>query len=217
MIRTAVSFWLAVWLACISDGPVDPPPTASHRAEAHASAKLDAVSFMGLQDKATSVVFVLDGSGSMAPKFRVLQGQLKRAVDTLLPSQSFDVVLTRIVGLTALSVHLVPATDENQRKCDSFLLGVVPDGPTDPIPALEAAFAARPDVVFFVGDGDFPDNALVLNRMRDLNRECKARINTIAFQAAADKDTEFKRVLRDIANESGGQFKEAAPEDFRPR
>ena len=88
-------------------------------------------------------------------------------------------------------------------------------GQTDPIPALELAFKQKPQLIFLLTDGDFPDNNAVLSRCRELNKDHTVKINTIAFVGDSDNDVEFMKVLTDIAKENGGLFKKVSQDEVQ--
>jgi len=161
----------------------------------------------GVVRSAHSVAFLCDSSGSMLSKFDALRGELDKAIMTLRANQSFDTIFFGDNRSISLSPSLVMATPQNKVRATNFLEGVTPRGPTDPLPALELAFQQRPELIFVLTDGDFPDNDAVLKRIRELNRQKKVKINTIAFVGEGDNDTAFISLLKQIAAENGGIYK----------
>ena len=100
------------------------------------------------------------------------------------------------------------ATPENKLKATNYLEDkVTPRGETNPIPGLELAFQQKPELIYLLTDGDFPDNNAVLKRITELNKDHKVKINTIAFVSEADTDTDFMKLLDKIAKENGGVYK----------
>ena len=74
---------------------------------------------------------------------------------------------------------------------------------------LRVAMQQKPDVVYLLTDGDFPNNNAVLEEIRKLNAGTKkVKINTIAFVNEKDTDEDFKELLQKIATESGGAFRQ---------
>lgn len=160
------------------------------------------------QAKTEKIVFLCDASGSILNKYPTLHRQLFKAVAGLHPHQSFNLVFMQEAGSLLLSGKLLKATPENQLAADTFLQDKVkPRGETNPIPALDAAFAQNPQVVFLLTDGDFPDNNAVLKRVAELNAKHAVQINTIAFIGEGDRDTEFMKILEKIAKDSGGVYR----------
>lgn len=160
------------------------------------------------QAQLNRIVFICDASGSMLNKFASLRLQLQRAVNALRPTQSFNLIFTREQDCTRLAPNLIRATPKNMQEAETFLEDkVTPRGETNPMPAIEAAFAQQPDLIFLLTDGDFPDNRAVLKRIRELNHAAKVPVNTIAFVGEADTDTDFFNLLQQIADATGGHHK----------
>ena len=164
----------------------------------------------GHSGNAHKITFVCDASGSMLNKFSTLRRELARAVQGLKPIQSFDIIFFQDqtkAGFAALSQNLVMATPENKLKVDTYLGTVIPRGSTNPLPGLDLAFKQRPDLIYLLTDGDFPDNKAVLERINLLNKDHRVKINTIAFVAESDTDTDFMALLKKIAQDSGGVYR----------
>jgi hypothetical protein len=158
---------------------------------------------------AKKIAFVCDASGSMLNKFSTLRRELSNTVQGLRPIQSFNIIFFQEQSKSALSdSSLVMATPENKLKATNYLEDkVTPRGETNPIPGLELAFQQKPELIYLLTDGDFPDNAAVLKRIQELNKDHKVKINTIAFVGEADTDTDFQKLLDKIAKDNGGVYK----------
>lgn len=162
-----------------------------------------------------SVAFLCDASGSMLPKFAALKGELSKAIGQLQPVQSFTIHFFSESRSISFSPQLLMATPDNKLRALDFIENVTPRGSTDPIPSLELAFKARPQLIFLLTDGDFPENSAVLNRISQLNREHRVKINTIAFVGEGDSDTAFIAVLQQIARDSGGIYRHVTQEELQ--
>jgi hypothetical protein len=158
---------------------------------------------------ARRIVFICDASGSMLVKFDTLRRELGNTVARLRPVQSFNIVFFQEHDALAFDRGgLVMATPETKLRVANFLAdGVVARGETFPIPAIELAFRQKPDLIYLLTDGDFPDNAVVLAKIRALNATSKVKVNTIAFISEADTDTAFMSLLQTIARENGGIYR----------
>ena len=163
----------------------------------------------GPTGNAKKIAFVCDASGSMLNKFSTLRRELSNTVQGLRPNQSFSIVFFQEKTFKALDENaLVMATPENKLKANNFLSEkIVPRGETDPVPGLEVAFRQKPDLIYILTDGDFPDNAAVLRKIHDLNAGHHVKINTIAFVGEGDSDIDFKKLLKQIAEENGGIYR----------
>ncbi|HSU68098.1 MAG TPA: hypothetical protein VLJ39_14570 [Tepidisphaeraceae bacterium] len=156
---------------------------------------------------ARSVAFLCDASGSMLNKFSDLRRELNKAIQSLKPYQSFAITFFQGERFLSFNPQLLLANPENKLRAMNFLEDVSPRSTTDPIPSLELAFKQKPQLVFLLTDGDFPDNAAVLGKIRQLNHDGAVKINTIAFVGQADTDTAFIGLLKQIAQENGGTYR----------
>jgi hypothetical protein len=158
---------------------------------------------------AKKIAFVCDASGSMLNKFSTLRRELANTIQGLRAIQSFSVVFFQEQSFKALDEQtLIMATPENKLKATNFLEDkIVPRGETNPIPGLEIAFKQKPELIYILTDGDFPDNDAVLKKIRELNKDHKVKVNTIAFVNESDTDTAFQALLKQIAQENGGIYR----------
>ncbi len=163
---------------------------------------------------ARKVVFVCDASGSMLNKMATLKAELGKTVMALKPIQSFNLIFFTGDKPLSLGDHLVQATPEGKARAVRFLEDVTTSGATEPTPGIEQAFREKPEMIYLLTDGDFPDNDAVLNRIRLLNRDRKVRIHTIAFAGQSDTDGKFKELLHTVATENGGTYKCISPDDL---
>ena len=163
----------------------------------------------------TRVAFLCDASGSMMQKMPVLERELAKAVDGLKPVQAFNVIFFQGSEPFAFNRHaLIQATPVNKRSVGKFLEEVTPAGSSDPLPGLKLAFGQKPQLIYLLTDGDFPDNNQVLRQINELNKEHKVKINTVAFVSKADTDVDFIALLRKVAADSGGTFRKVLADDL---
>ncbi|RLS47205.1 MAG: VWA domain-containing protein [Planctomycetota bacterium] len=93
------------------------------------------------------------------------------------------------------------------KKLKTWLNNVGPSGGTEPTPAFRAVFAldARPDVIFFLSDGEIPPESIA--EIRQMNaRGKRVTINAIAFG-----DESGSQQLRQVAQEADGEFRQVRP------
>jgi len=171
------------------------------------------VEFIIPGQRANRVVFLCDSSGSMMNKFDTLRQELRKAVDRLKGGQAFDVIFFSADRYVALDEQLLLAFPETKRRAFDFLDRTAPHGSSDPIPGLRAAFATKPELIYVLTDGDFPNNAQVLAEIRNLNAGHKVKINTIAFM---DRGEEYEKLLKQVAEENGGAFKFIEERELQP-
>ncbi len=163
---------------------------------------------------ARQITFVCDASGSMINKMASLKNELGKAVQGLRPIQSFGIIFFQDEKFSSLDSQLINATPENKRKAQKYLEDITTTGTTNPIPGIQLAFKQHPQLIYLLTDGDFPDNDAVLKTIRDLNKDKKVKINTIAFVSDADTDTAFLELLKTVAKENGGVFKHVSESEL---
>jgi hypothetical protein len=172
-------------------------------------------SFFGVSSRGTRFAYIVDVSGSMGQqrKIEVAMRELARSIEALPDYAYFYVVLY------ASDVTLPPGQRDWTRARPStvstlirWLNQIDPRGGTRPVPAFELVFSLeeRPDVVFFLTDGEIPQAEETLARVTQLNsRGRRVVINTIAFGDPASQE-----LLREIARQSGGIYRFVASNDW---
>lgn len=95
------------------------------------------------------------------------------------------------------------ADDKGKRLAEDFIRGIPADGSTQHVEALKLALRMRPDVIFFLTDGDEPQlRPSELDELRRMNRGTS--INTIEFgPGPAQRGDNF---LKQLARENDGQY-----------
>ena len=169
-------------------------------------------SFGGIRDHAKKIVWVLDATGSMSSAFDSLKVQLRAAVSGLQPPQSFNIIFINDKNPPPLAPALLFTTPENKRKADDYVDTFAARGGTEPLPALEKAFAMQPDMIYLLIDpSDFPDKPKILEMVNKQNAKAKIKLNIIAFEG---KDAENEKFLKDLAAQSGGVYKYVNQQDL---
>ena len=168
---------------------------------------------------ARSVVFVCDASGSMINTFASLKSELAKTVSRLKGVQGFNIIFFQAEKSAALDDKLLFATLDNKRKALKWLDTITTSGATDPLPALEQSFAIKPQLVYLLTDGDFPDNNAVRDAISRLNKDKQTKVNTILFTAdhGTDDDVskQFVSLLKSIAKDNGGVFSRVKAADLK--
>lgn len=164
--------------------------------------------FFGQGGNAYKICYVIDRSGSMLETFDYVREELKRSISNLSPEQSFHVIFfTTGKPQENPPRTLVPATPANKKQAFDYLDTVVPAGRTDPAEALKRAFEVRPELIYFMTDGEFDKN--VVNKIREWNKDKKVKINAYAFLYETGGP-----LLRQIASENGGRYKFVSESDL---
>jgi len=105
--------------------------------------------------RASKVVYAVDISGAMVPVLPFLLQELRRSVERLDESQSFQVVFFRasddqIPQPPSMGDQLLPASRNSKRNLDKIVTHVDPGGRSDPLSGLSRAIALKPDVIFLL-------------------------------------------------------------------
>lgn len=171
--------------------------------------------FAGIGGNARKIVYVCDASGTMLDVFSALRDQLKRSVDTLVPLQWFNVVFFSDENVMVYNKGgLVVASPDNKAKLYDWIDGVSARGSTQPIPAIQQAFANKPELMYVLTDGFDQVNDLesIYREFEKLNPDRKVKVNCILL-TTKDKKLEDKDVaqlhdlLKRIAERNGGILK----------
>ena len=164
------------------------------------------VSFFGIHSPATSVVFLVDHSGSMIGKLHLVKDEVRRALDRLLPFEKFAVIVFSRHDQILGPPHLLPATVNLRRGVEKSFQRILAEGHNDNMllpfqRPFQVAYAMRPQAIYFLTDGHFDPR--LIRVIAALNAATPARVYTFAF---LDRNPVFQSRLRRIAAETGGKF-----------
>jgi hypothetical protein len=154
------------------------------------------------------VVYVVDRSGSMTDSFDFVKYELKRSLQELEETSQFHIVFYSAGPPVEMAARrLMAATERNRGIAMEFIDTVIATGGTDPLQALERAFAVQPDLIYLLTDGEF-DHAIV-DHVKRLNVGGKVKVLTIGFLYCPDNE-----VLRAIAAQNGGEYRFVSEADL---
>ena len=171
------------------------------------------VDFLEIRTRAANVVYVIDRSASMVANFDVVATQMVASVANLTPRQNFHILFFAAhQPVESRQRKSVSASMENKIKAVDLVNKVIPEGKTDPIPALIRAFqvvqkdkgGARNSVIFFLTDGDLPDSKRLLDVIRKYHARIPVRIYPILFEYEGKHAI---AVMKQIAEQTKGEFK----------
>jgi von Willebrand factor type A domain len=158
-------------------------------------------SFFGLRARGQFFVYVVDCSGSMIDDDRMPRAtiELRRSVFALREPQRFEVIFYNSESIP-MPGGPVPrsATLQAKNQLRSFLELIDPDGGTDPRRAMKQALSLRPDAVFLLSDGAFPDGTVA--ELTRLNKQ-KIPIHCVDLTGGLAGDH-----LKRIALANGGKY-----------
>ena len=163
----------------------------------------------GVTGTGSRFVYVFDRSQSMAgggnnsPMLAARQALIK-SLQSLPQTSQFQIIFyngdTRIFNPDGRA-GVYFAEEQFKRKAIEFIRSVKPDGGTDHLNALKAAFKLAPDVIFLLTDAEGGFTNDELRQVVRYNRSA-AVINTIEFGQRQGSD----RSLEQISRTSGGQY-----------
>ncbi|MGA2034805.1 MAG: VWA domain-containing protein [Thermoguttaceae bacterium] len=168
------------------------------------------VTFFGIQADGGKFVYVLDRSGSMGIEggkpLAAAKAELIASLGGLSTVQQFQIIFyneaPRIFNPTGQAGRLAFGSEVNKAQGRSFIESINADGATDHEAALMTAIRLRPDVIFFLTDGDDPQlSAQQLDRLD--RRGAGITIHTIQFGTGPQRKADNFMVR--LARQSGGQ------------
>jgi len=163
-----------------------------------------------------SVVYVCDATGTMQGKMPGLKRELIRSVNALEPSQFFNIIFFQGDHVIPLEKSPVPAVDDTKKRLPAMLKKIDARESTDPYPALRAAFAMKPDIIYLITDGfdQMEKPEFLTAEFARLNPNKKIHVHTL-YVSQSDReeprDKPFMELLERVAKENGGTFLQYFP------
>ena len=154
-----------------------------------------------------SFVLLIDRSKSMGGEglgaIDAAAAELSRAMQTLTPAQTFQVVAYN-QRLSAHAEVLVPATAENKTLAQKYMAGIVAHGQTEHQMALLAALRNKPEVIYVFTDGGEP--GLTQPQLQLITRRADGKTVIHCVQFGFGPLQEEDPFLRKLARLNGGSF-----------
>jgi len=162
--------------------------------------------FFGMKAAGQSVVYVVDCSSSMnvphtrsATRFHRLKIELLNSVASMKPNQSFYIIFFNDHPIPMPARTMQPAKPALQRQYLGWMARIRANGMTDPLSSLKMALRLRPDVIYFLTDGNFHfKTAVSLSRIR----QSRSVIHTITFG-----EREAEPLMKSIAVANRGTYR----------
>ena len=170
------------------------------------------VQLFGRKGRGTKFMFVFDRSGSMegAPLRRAKE-ELIRSFDALDSLHQFNIIFYNHefeMWRSGGGRKLVFATPAEKKNAERFIDSITAVGGTGHYKPLMEAIRHRPDVIFFLTDGDAKDD-LKPHELAAIDRENSfgkgVQINVIHFGSGGLTDSE-SRFLRQLAEQNYGEY-----------
>jgi hypothetical protein len=162
----------------------------------------------GQAGNARKVVYVVDVSASLVIYLEDIISEMHLSIRSLLPTQWFHIILAKPVQVVEFKPQrLVPAISRYKEAAVDFIdtiRGTPKPGKADPVDAMRRAFACRPELIYFLTDGDYSTvEGELMRTLADLNRDRQAKITVIGFNPAP----QVQDLLLRIARENGGHYR----------
>jgi hypothetical protein len=157
-------------------------------------------SFFGIRAEGQLFIYVVDCSGSMIDEDRLdrAKTELRRSINAMQSPQRFKVIFYNDQPLP-MPGELPKAADyPSKAQLSRWLNLIQPEGPTDPRSSLSLALSLKPDAVFLLSDGAFPEGTAEAIAKQNAK---KVPIHCIDLANGAAGDD-----LKKIAADSGGQY-----------
>ena len=156
--------------------------------------------FYGIRAKGQTFIYVVDCSGSMDDEDRLdrAKRELRRTVQSLQFPQRFKVIFYNDEPLPMPGDLPKSADSVSKEQLARWLHLIEADGGTDPRLSMKMALSLKPDAVFLLSDGAFPDGTDTALAASNHN---KIPIHCIDLSGGAGGDQ-----LKAIAKASGGQY-----------
>jgi von Willebrand factor type A domain len=161
--------------------------------------------FYGIRAQGQFFIYVVDCSGSMIDDSRLVRAkrELRHSVLSLQPPQRFQVIFYNDRPIPMPGDLPRPADQANKSQMNQWLRLIEPDGATDPRAALGLALAMRPDAIFLLSDGEFPDGTVEAVARKNPH---KVPVHCIDLSGGLAGDQ-----LSRIARDSGGRYASRPP------
>lgn len=178
----------AVLLAVATEGWVAPAPKK-------------APSFFGMEIQAAKIVYVIDKTGSMKEDFAPVQAELIRSIGDLTPAASFHVIAFSTESILEIPAKtLVRATPQNKAAAKERIAAVEPRGSGAMLAGMTKAFAAKPDAIYLLCDGDVSSGDVA--PVKALNADGKVKVNAVGYRFK-----EAEASMKEIASQNGGEYR----------
>lgn len=158
-------------------------------------------SFFGIRTQGQVFIYVVDCSGSMIDESRLTCAkiELRRSINALQVPQRFHVIFYNDEPIMMPGALPKSADLTAKDQLLNWLRLIEPDGKTDPRSALGLAVSLRPDAIFLLSDGEYPDGtaaAIAKKNSRKIPIHC-------VDLGSGDTAEQLKQIARD----SGGQYR----------
>lgn len=176
------------------------------------------IQFCGVEGGGNHFVYLVDSSKSMDEGFQSARDELLHSIDFLKPDQRFYVVFfdadssyMRLTNANQDEPRSMYATPQNKAALKRWAMRIAMDRGKAPYDALRFALKLRPDAIFLLSDGQFPQGIEDLlkeeNKVENLFGDSGpiSIVHTISYHS---KEGESR--MRRIAEQNKGKYRHVA-------
>jgi len=168
------------------------------------------VTLFGLSGEGYKFAYVIDRSASMggsgAEALKVVKAELLESLKSLDAVHQFEIIFYNekpvIFNPSGMRGRLAFGTEENKERAARRIRSIAADGNTRHDDALKEAIRLRPDVIFFLTDGDDPK---LTRSDLDRIRQMAGGITIHAVEFGTGRKPAGKSFLAVLAEENGGK------------
>jgi len=173
------------------------------------------INFCGVEGGGNHFVYLVDSSGSMGDAFESARTELLRSINVLKSDQRFYVIFfdaesdyMRLASPDQDESRSAYATPANKQALKHWAMTIKMDRGRAPYDAIPFALDLKPDVIFLLSDGEFPQK--IEDLLGDINRVDNlfgddgpiSIVHTIGYYSR-----EGESRMRRIAKQNGGQYR----------
>lgn len=150
--------------------------------------------FYGIRAEGQVFLYVIDCSGSMDQGYRLqsAKAELRRSVNALRFPQRFHVIFFNHEPIPMPGDMVRSADADAKADLSRWLSRIDAGGETDPRGALKTAISLRPDAVFLLTDGEFPEGTAEM-----IARSNKTRVPIHCVDLSGGESEQLRRIARD--------------------
>lgn len=168
-------------------------------------------SLFGLTGEGFKFVYVFDRSGSMGGSaheaLRAVKAELRNSLQNLDTVHQFQIIFYNdrpvVFNPSGVQGRLAFANPQTKQRALRFVETISADGGTEHEEALKLAIRLRPDVIFFLTDGDDPK---LTRPQLDRIQRMAAGITINAIEFGSGPRPEGESFLATLAEENDGQY-----------
>jgi hypothetical protein len=154
-----------------------------------------------------TVLFACSVGGSMITKIVAARTEIAERVAALAPETRFNILVSRDSVVLKAFLISTPATPANKQQAVIWFGRLIPQGTTNPTPALNEGLRSHPDILWIVADGaNLPTERAMEAPLEKLNGIHHTSVSDVLFfssNADMEQSTEWKN-FEDWLDRNGG-------------